>query len=142
MRPENYDEVYAVWEASPGVGLSRSDSREGISRLLQRNPGCCFVARTGEQIVGAVLCGHDGRRGFITHLAVVPSHRRQGIGRTLVDRCLAALRELGIRKCSLVVFRKNEEAQRFWKSIGWFERDELQMMSKWVIGEDAAGPVG
>jgi ribosomal protein S18 acetylase RimI-like enzyme len=130
MTIDDYQSVYAVWEGSEGIGLSDADSKEGIKRFLARNPGLSFIALDNDQIVGAALCGHDGRRGYIHHLAVVKSHRKLGIGRSLVSRCVFALMQIGIAKCHLFVFGENQEAINFWKKVGWTQRVELMMMSQ------------
>ena len=127
---EDYDPVYALWKASDGIGLSDADSKEGIKRFLTRNPGLSYIAVQNNQVVGAALCGHDGRRGYIHHLAVAKSHRRQGIGRSLVGRCIYALMRIGISKSHLFVFGDNTGAIEFWKKVGWTERFELMMMSQ------------
>ena len=85
---EDYEPVYALWKASEGIDLSDADSKEGIKHFLEHNPGLSFIAVQDKQVVGAALCGHDGRRGYIHHLAVAKSHRRQGIGKSLVGRCI------------------------------------------------------
>jgi N-acetylglutamate synthase len=130
MTEQDYDEVIALWQTAEGVGLSDADAPEAISRYLARNPGLSLVARQDSVLVGAALCGHDGRRGFIHHLAVRPSHQRQGIGRLLVDRCLTGLAATGIQKCHLFVFGENQNALNFWRAIGWTERVELVLMSR------------
>jgi len=130
MTIEDYEAVYALWSASEGIGLSDADSKEGIKRFMQRNPGLSYIALDGDQVVGAALCGHDGRRGYIHHLAVVNSHRRQGIGRSLVSRCMFALMQIGISKCHLFVFDQNQGAIDFWNKVGWTQRVELMMMSQ------------
>ncbi|MBN2502904.1 MAG: GNAT family N-acetyltransferase [Anaerolineales bacterium] len=139
MTIEDYDAVYALWRATEGVGLSEADSREGIARFLERNPGLSYIARNEQgELVGAALCGHDGRRGYIHHLAVAESARRQGLGRNLVGRCMYCLMQIGIQKCHLFVFGENEAAQKFWDSLGWMQRVELVMMSHAVptaVGE-------
>ena len=135
MAIEDYDDVVSLWEAAEGVGLSDADSRESTAAYLAHNPGLSFAAHDEGQLVGAVLCGHDGRRGYVHHLAVRRSHRRRGIGRTLADRCLAALRREGIHKCHLFVFSENREAVAFWRKIGWTQRIELVMMSCGVARE-------
>ncbi|MGD2155652.1 MAG: GNAT family N-acetyltransferase [Anaerolineales bacterium] len=135
MTIQDYDEVYDLWKNSEGIGLSDADSRDGITNFLERNPDLSFVARDGGQLVGAALCGHDGRRGYIHHLAVAKSHRRQGIGRSLVGRCMFALMRIGIPKCHLFVFGDNEEAIEFWQKVGWTERVELMMMSQQLAGD-------
>lgn len=128
----DYDEVLGLWRTSEGVGLSDTDSEEGVARFLERNPGLSFVACDGEHLVGAVLCGHDGRRGYIHHLAVSKSHHRQGLGRALVEQCLSTLRRGGIGKCHIFVFGDNQDTITFWRNIGWTQRVELIMMSRYV----------
>jgi ribosomal protein S18 acetylase RimI-like enzyme len=139
MCTSDYEEVAALWESSPGVGIYPGDDRETIARFLDRNPGLSFVGRDDTELVGAVLCSHDGRRGYITHLAVDAAFRRHGIGRALVERCLDALRREGIAKAHLFVFRTNREAQAFWRRVGWHERDDLVTMSIYLTGERRGG---
>jgi ribosomal protein S18 acetylase RimI-like enzyme len=126
----DYDPAYALWSAAVGVGLSQADEAGNIARFLEHNPGLSFVAEDEAKIVGAVLCGTDGRRGFLHHLAVDAAHRRSGIGRQLVQRCLSALSAAGMRKCHIFVIADNVEGQRFWRSIGWEERTTLKVMSR------------
>jgi ribosomal protein S18 acetylase RimI-like enzyme len=126
----DYEEALKLWEASEGVALSPSDTREQFEMFLERNPGLSFVACEGSVTAGVVLCGHDGRRGYIHHLAVSHAHRRRGIGEALVNRCLAGLRELAIYKCHLFVAADNHGAFEFWESSGWTRRDDLEMYSK------------
>lgn len=125
----DYNAIYALWLECDGVGLSASDSREQIAMFLRRNPGTCFVAEVNGRIVGTILGGHDGRRGYIHHQAVHPDFRRRGIGRKLAEQCQAALQAEGILKAQLVVFSENERAQTFWRSLGWYDRDDLHVMS-------------
>ena len=127
---EDYPAAYALWQVSEGIGLSEADSPARIGEYLQRNPGCSFVAWQGEQLAGAVLSGHDGRRGFIHHLAVRESFRHQGIGQALVKTCLQALSERGIDKVHIFVYRDNQAGQAFWEKTGWTKRDTLLIMSK------------
>lgn len=126
----HFDEVLALWRHSEGIGLSSADSRENISRYLERNPNLSLVALLDGEIVGAMLCGHDGRRGYIHHLAVAENHHRREIGRLLVTQGLKRLRIEGIDKCHLFVFRDNVGAIRFWTKLGFTERVDLSMMSK------------
>jgi len=132
MTMADYDDAMALWLITEGMGLRPADERQHIARYLQRNPGLSFVARDGEKLVGTVLCGHDGRRGYLQHLAVEKAYRRQGIGRALVTHVLAALRALDINKCHLFVIKTNSQAVDFWKRIGWFVRDDLVTMSHWT----------
>lgn len=130
MTMADYDEVRALWSESEGIDLGEADSRSSIARFLERNPGLSFVVRDNGQLVGAVLCGHDGRRGYIDNLAVRKSHRCQGIGRMLASRCVYQLIQIGIRKWNLFVREDNQEAIAFWRKLGWHQRVELLTMSK------------
>ena len=126
----DYDEVYELWQSTNGISLGDVDTRESIARFLERNPGLSYVARQDRLMVGAVLTSHDGRRGYIDHLAVRESHRRQGIGRALVLRCLYHLMQAGIRRWNLFVFEGNQDAIEFWKKIGWTPKFNMIMMSQ------------
>lgn len=131
MTISDYDAVYKLWAQTPGMGLyAHDDSKEGINRYLQRNPTTCFVAEVDHQIVGAVLSGHDGRRGSIYHLAVSSVARRKGIGTQLLEHVLAALRSEGIHKAALVVFANNETGNAFWESSGFSARTDLIYRNK------------
>ncbi len=124
-------EVIQFWQGMEGIGLSESDSYSALSFYLQRNPGLSWVARNkGRELIGAVLCGHDGRRGYLHHLAVARDYRRKGIGRALVERCLSSLRELKILKCNVFLFNQNPEGQGFWKAMGWKGREDLVLMQR------------
>ncbi|MBS1249947.1 MAG: Acetyltransferase YpeA [Chloroflexi bacterium] len=132
MNIEDYDEIYQLWENSEHIGLSEADSHFGISKFLERNPGMSYVAWDGDKLIGAALCGQDGRRGYIHHLMVHPDYRRQGIGRSLVGRCMYSLTRIGIQKCHLFIFEDNEAGTAFWESLGWTPRVELTMMSHFL----------
>ena len=129
FRPEDHAQARALWESLQGVGLSSADTFENVARFLQRNPGLSFVATDNTIVVATILCGHDGRRGLIHHLAVAPAHRRKGVGRELVKRALAALRNDRIEKCHLLVFHENSEGRSFWKGIGAEERSTIGLFS-------------
>ncbi|HET7543887.1 MAG TPA: GNAT family N-acetyltransferase [Polyangiaceae bacterium] len=129
FKAEDHAQARALWESTEGVGLSSADSFENVRRFLERNPGLSFVATLHDAVVATILCGHDGRRGLIHHLAVASAHRRSGIGRALVARALAALRADGIEKCHLLVFRDNSSGRAFWRGIGAEERTTLGIFS-------------
>jgi len=122
----DYESVYQLWQNTSGVGLrSIDDSREGIERFVRRNPRTNFVAEEDGRIIGAVLSGHDGRRGNIYHLCVDGSHRRRGIGRQLVDKVIEAMKDEKITALSLVCFTDNETGNNFWSKLGWIKRPDL-----------------
>ena len=130
MSIDDFEEVYELWQSTEEIVLSEIDTHESIARFLERNPGFSYVARQGGTIVGVVLCSHDGRRGYIDHLAVGNSYRLQGIGRALVLRCLYNLMRVGIRRWNLYIFEGNQEAIEFWKKIGWSPKLNMVMMSQ------------
>lgn len=125
----DYDEVYSLWNGMPGIGLSDADERGAIEKYLHRNPGMSFVAVDAGRIVGAVLCGHDGRRGYLHHMVVAPSCRQKGTGRALAQAALDALFREGITKCHLFVKKGNALAGSFWSAVGWQRRDDLLIFS-------------
>ncbi|MGH7615996.1 MAG: GNAT family N-acetyltransferase [Gemmatimonadaceae bacterium] len=127
--PADYDPVMAVWQLADGVTIRDVDARGPLTTYLELHRGLCFVAVAGDEIVGAVLCGTDGRRGYLNHLAVAPEWRRRGIGRRLAERCVTALYERGIEKCHLMVKRENATGQTFWARLGWVSRDDVGLMS-------------
>ncbi len=130
MTVGDYDAVMALWLATEGIGLAVGDERQDVAAFLERNRGLSLVAVRGEAVVGAVMCGHDGRRASLYHLAVVPAERGRGLGRELVERCLAALRDLGIGKANIFVYATNTPGQAFWRATGWAARDDLLLMQR------------
>ena len=126
MTIADYDALYDLWLHIPGMGLNTTDdSREGIAQYLKRNPTTCFVAEADGKLIGVIMAGHDGRRGFIYHTAVLPEHRKQGIAMALVDHAMQALEAEGIHKTALVVFASNELGNGFWEHIGFTKREDL-----------------
>ena len=126
MTPDDYDKVYELWMSIQGFGIrSIDDSREGVERFLKRNPTTSVVAEQNGRIVGAILCGHDGRRGCLYHVCVRKGYRRQGIGKAMVVACMEALRKEQINKVSLIAFTINDIGNAFWNKIGWTEREDL-----------------
>ena len=134
MKCEDYTNVYNLWMACAGMGLNNlDDSQEGITKFLQRNPDTCFVATETDIIVGVILVGSDGRRGYIYHTAVHPNYRKQGIAKKLVKKSLEALEEIGINKVALVIFKHNENGNKFWGKLGFTERKDLVYRNKAII---------
>ena len=127
---EEYDKATSLWNICEGIGLSNADSKESIQYFLDRNPGMSFLAYDKSMLVGAILCGHDGRRGYIHHLAVHPDYRNHGIGQMLAEKSLAGLRSIGIQKSHLFIFNNNKEGIQFWKKIGWLKRFDISVISK------------
>ena len=130
MTIDDYQQAYALW-IECGNGLNdKDDSRDGIDKYLKRNPTTSYVAVCEGDVVGVILCGHDGRRGIIQHACVSPKHRREGIGGKLVELALAALKEEGINKVLLVAFKKNLGGNAFWESQGFTLREDLNYRNK------------
>lgn len=131
MRLSDYDEIYKIWKSSPGVNLGLSDTKPYIRTYLQRNPGYSFVAvdKTG-RIVGTVLAGNDGRRGYIYHVSIIKSYRSMGIGPELMKKCIASLKKAGLERCTIFVDTENSGARRFWEKHGWHYRKDLMIMQK------------
>lgn len=131
MLIDDYDEVYALWMSCAGMGLNNlDDSRDGIDRFIKRNPETCFVAESENKIVGVIIVGNDGRRGYIYHTAVDPQYRGQGIARQLVDTAMQSLKQCGINKAALVAFGRNESGNAFWEKLGFTVREDLVYRNK------------
>jgi ribosomal protein S18 acetylase RimI-like enzyme len=116
---DDYDQAVALWNLVEGVEVAEGDSKEEIRAYLLRNPGLSRVAEENGTIIGAALCGHDGRRGLIYHLAVAPAHHGQGIGKRLVQECITHLREAGITRALILVASDNPGGHSFWLRNGW-----------------------
>jgi len=129
MTLADYDEVFALWRVTPGIGLSQADSRASIGRYLERNPGMSFVARSGGELMGAVISGHDGRSGALHHLAVSERCRGLGIGAELVRLCMAALAREGIERMHMFVHANNPSGLGFWERAGARRRDDIVMFT-------------
>jgi ribosomal protein S18 acetylase RimI-like enzyme len=125
----DFDEVIALLQRTPGVTVRDADSRRATELYLARNPGLSFVARQAEKVVGCVLCGHDGRRGYLQHLIVEPQFRNRGLGRKLWNSCLDGLEKVGIVKTHLDVLVGNDLANRYWAAAGWVKRDDIYRYS-------------
>ena len=129
MTKEDYDEAYAMWQTTSKRALSNADSREQIERYLDRNAGMSHVAVADGKIVGTVLAGHDGRRGFIHHMAVMPQYRRKGIGHSLANTAIEKIKAEGIDKTHIFCYQNNETGQNFWKDFGFKKRDDVFVYS-------------
>jgi len=126
MQIEDYEQVYSLWMTIDGFGIrSIDDSYEGVARFLRRNPTTSVVAEQDGKIIGAILCGHDGRRGCFYHVCVHADYRKRGIGKAMAVFCMKALQEEHINKVSLIAFKSNTVGNTFWKSAGWTFREDL-----------------
>ena len=133
MQISDYDSVYNLWINTSGMGLnSVDDSKDGIEKFLKRNPTTCFVAEEDSKIVGVIMAGNDGRRGYIYHTAVLPEFRGNHVAKTLVENAMAALEKEGITKVALVVFEKNQNGNSFWEKIGFTVRNDLIYRNKTI----------
>ena len=133
---DDYPEVLRLWLNTPGMGMrNQDDSRESIDKYLKRNPETNFVAEDNGRIVGVILSGHDGRRGYIYHMAVTTLARRQGLGTALLDAATQALKKEGIEKVALVAFTTNGTGNSFWESAGFRERTDLVYRDKFINEE-------
>jgi ribosomal protein S18 acetylase RimI-like enzyme len=127
---QDYDSAVQLWKAEANIGLSLTDTKEAISLFLKRNPGFSKVTVADGVVAATLLCGHDGRRGYLYHLCVDKRHRRKKLGTKLVAACLCELEKAGIRKCHLFIFRKNRTGKRFWKDTGWSRRVDIEVFSR------------
>ncbi|WP_246029268.1 GNAT family N-acetyltransferase [Paenibacillus humicus] len=143
MDDSHYDDSVSLWKRMDGLVLSGADSREAISAYLERNPGLSLIASAGDKVVGTLMAGHDGRRGWLYHLAVDPKFRGRGIGSELAERCLRGLGEAGIERCYLMVMESNDGGAAFWTKAGWEKRDGILLFSrdpeKPAAGADRSG---
>ena len=130
MSINDYEEAVQLWSTCKGMGLSSADEIEQITSFLQRNPGFSYVVRDSGKLIGTVLCGHDGRRGYLYHVAVATEYRKTGIGRALMGKALEGLEKAGIQKCHIFVYGDNRDGLLFWERTGWKLRDELIILSK------------
>jgi N-acetylglutamate synthase len=136
MTEEDIPAALGLWQGTPGIGLRSSDSPPALARYLRRNPGTSFVAATdGGELVGVSLAGHDGRRGYLHHVAVAHAYRKQGLGRLLVERCCAALKAEEIEKINLWVKADNTAGLAFWNRVGGRERTDIVTVSI-ITGDD------
>jgi len=154
MTIDDYPAVYALWNACLASARDIDDTPEAVARFLRRNPAMSVVAAEGgaphnhpgtgrlpqetsatpstegNVLIGSILCGHDGRRGYLYHVAVDAAHRRGGVARAMVEACLSALREEGILRCALISFTKNEGGNAFWEAMGFDTRGEIYFREK------------
>jgi N-acetylglutamate synthase len=117
----DYDAALELWQRVEGLEIAEGDERGGVAHFLARNPGLSRVATDGSALVGVALCGHDGRRGYIYHLAVDPAYQTRGLGKRLMDECLSGLRRAGVKRALILVAHNNLRGRNFWRRSGWEE---------------------
>lgn len=125
MTIDDYEEVYALWQITTKRALSNADSKVNIKAYLDRNKGMSQVAVDNGKIVGTVLAGHDGRRGFIYHMAVLPQYRRHHIGRQLAQKAIEMISKDNIDKTHIYCYKDNFTGQNFWQSNGFEKREDI-----------------
>jgi len=121
FRISDYDDAVELWTRVEGVEIAEGDSREDLIGYLERNPGSSRIAEDGGKLVGVALCGHDGRRGYIYHLAVDPAYQARGVGKRLMNECLDGLRQAGLKRALILVANDNPRGRKFWRRCGWEE---------------------
>lgn len=115
----DYEAALQLWQRAEGLEIAEGDEKENIAQFLARNPGLSRVAVDGATVVGVALCGHDGRRGHIYHLAVDPAYQGCGLGKRLLEECLDGLRRAGLKRVIIMVADDNERGTKFWERCGW-----------------------
>src|SRR5438034_8756476 len=124
----DYNAALQLWHRVEGLEIAEGDEREDIAQFFARNPGLSRVAVDGSAIVGVALCGNDGRRGHIYHLAVDPAYQGCGLGKRLLDECLNGLRSAGVKRVIIMVADDNQRGAEFWKRQGWEEISSAILM--------------
>ncbi len=128
MTMDDYAKVHELWMNIHKFGIrSIDDSKDGIQRFLTRNPDTSVVAVSNGELIGSILCGHDGRTASFYHVCVKEEFRNQGVGKTMVMHCMKALEKEKVSKISLVAFKDNEVGNSFWKEEGWQKREDLNL---------------
>ena len=130
FRLDDYDEAIELWKQVEGVEIAEGDSKDDIAKYLSRNPGLSRAAFLNDKLIGVALCGHDGRRGLIYHVAVDPARQQKGIGRRLVDDCVAGLRSVGLKRVLILVAGDNDAAHAFWRRCGWEDVPGADLMGR------------
>jgi ribosomal protein S18 acetylase RimI-like enzyme len=129
MTINDYDSIIKMFRETPGIEVREADSKDATEAYLNRNPGLSFVAMLDLKVIGCVMCGHDGRRGYLQHLVVMPGHRKQGIGEELFIACINALQKIGVHKTHIFVLKTNDLGNKFWADKGWNLREDINMYS-------------
>jgi ribosomal protein S18 acetylase RimI-like enzyme len=127
MLPSDYYQARRLWESTPGMKLEAADSKDGISRYILRHPELSYIAESDHRVIGTVIGGEDGRRGYLQHLCVAPEFRNQGIGKILLDASIKQFQKLDIHEVRIFVFKDNDVGNEFWHRLGWSLRDDIHV---------------
>jgi len=130
MRIEDFDEIYKLWNSIQGLNLNKADEKESVSAYLLHNPNQSYVCKLSNKIIGTIMCGNDGRRAFIYHLAVLPEYQRKGIATELVRLAIDMQKQLGIDKCAIFILNENVYGKNFWSNLGFSKVQEAETMAK------------
>ncbi len=125
---ESYENVVQLWRKS-GISVGSTDTREELERMLQRNPNLFLIGKVNNRIIGVVIGGFDGRRGYVHHLAVDPDYQKKGYGKMIMDELIEKFRKIGVHKIHLFIEKYNKDVVEFYRNLGWEIRDDLIMMS-------------
>ena len=133
MKIENYtsqfyEDVVNIWKRT-GISVTSSDTKEEVSVMLNRNPDLCLIAKIDERVIGVVMGGFDGRRGYVHHLAIDPEYQKKGYGKLLMDELIERFKKKRIHKVHLFIEKHNEDVIAFYNKLGWEIRKDLVMMS-------------
>jgi ribosomal protein S18 acetylase RimI-like enzyme len=134
-RDDDLDDVVRLWDAC-GLNVPHNDPADDIA-LVRRSPNAALLlAHAGPRLVGTVLVGHDGHRGWMYRLAVSPERQRGGLGRMLVEHAEDWLAARGLRKLNLMIRPDNTEVRAFYERVGYEETPRL-VMARWLHGDNA-----
>ena len=123
-----YEEIVMLWRKA-GISVGSSDTREEIEIVLQRNPNLFLIGKIHNKVIGVVIGGFDGRRGYVHHLAVDPDYQKKGYGKMIMDELIEKFRKIGVHKIHLFIEKYNKNVVEFYRYLGWDIRDDLIMMS-------------
>ena len=124
---EDYPQAYELWRSIEGMKLETADSKDGVEKYLLRNPGMSYVAICNDRVIGTILCGEDGRRGYMQHLCVKKEFRGRGIGGDLIERSLSAFKNAGLHEVRIFIFKSNVLGNKYWDKKGWITRDDIHV---------------
>ncbi|KKM89258.1 hypothetical protein LCGC14_1250530 [marine sediment metagenome] len=123
-----YDDLIELWRIT-GISLGSSDNKEELARMSRQNPDLFLIGKVSDAIIGVVMGGFDGRRGYVHHLAVDQNYQKKGYGKLLMNELIKRFRQKGIHKVHLFIEKRNNKVVNFYRNLGWEVREDLIMMS-------------